>query len=228
MDFLIEKRCDLWITLRQSFPGKCGSLCTCRCRGGRTGGIRCRLRIRTRVGGVWLYGFRLFQRGCPEKRHRFRQKEIFRGNPAVAPAGCVTLPGITDDDETVDIVEIPAGVADIGVGNLELTVHITLFPGGIAEKQTVQCAGTGDKCVGAEDGDERAGGKSHVKFQTALVIPDLNADKSAVFPLFLTVVFVKVRDKTFVCRQNGHFLFGVFYGSICKEETRYDDRKAEE
>ena len=24
------------------------------------------------------------------------------------------------------------------------------------------------------------------------------------------------------------FLFGVFYGSICKEETRYDDRKAEE
>ena len=31
-----------------------------------------------------------------------------------------------------------------------------------------------------------------------------------------------------VCRQNGHFLFGVFYGSICKEETRYDDRKAEE
>lgn len=150
------------------------------------------------------------------------------GNPAVAPAGGVTLPGITDDDETVDIVEIPAGVADIGVGNLELTVHITLFPGGIAEKQTVQCAGTGDKCVGAEDGDERAGGKSHVKFQTALVIPDLNADKSAVFPLFLTVVFVKVRDKTFVCRQNGHFLFGVFYGSICKEETRYDDRKAEE
>lgn len=82
------------------------------------------------------------QRGCPEKRHRFRQKEIFRGNPAVAPAGGVTLPGITDDDETVDIVEIPAGVADIGVGNLELTVHITLFPGGIAEKQTVQCAGT--------------------------------------------------------------------------------------
>lgn len=181
-----------------------------------------------RVGGVWLYRFRLFQRGCPEKRHRFRQKEIFRGNPAVAPAGGVTLPGITDDDETVDIVEIPAGVADTGVGNLELTVHITLFPGRIAEKQTVQCAGTGDKCVGAEDGDERAGGKSHVKFQTALVIPDLNADKSAVFPLFLTVVFVKVRDKTFVCRQNGHFLFGVFYGSICKEETRYDDRKAEE
>ena len=86
----------------------------------------------------------------------------------------------------------------------------------------------GDKCVGAEDGDERAGGKSHMKFQTALVISDLDTDKSAVFSLFLVVIFVKIRNKTFVCRQNGHFLFGVFYGSICKEETRYDDRKAEE
>lgn len=66
----------------------------------------------------------------------------------------------------------------------ELTVYIALFPGRIAEKQTVQCAGTGDKCVGAEDRDKRAGGKSHMKFQTALVISDLDTDKSAVFPFF--------------------------------------------
>ena len=92
----------------------------------------------------------------------------------------------------------------------------------------MQCVGTGDKCVGAKDRDKRAGGKSHMKFQTALVISNLDTDKSTVFSLFPVVVFVKIRNKTFVCRQNGHFLFGVFYGSICKEETRYDDRKAEE
>lgn len=138
------------------------------------------------------------------------------------------MSGFADNDETVDIIKIPAGVADTGVCNPELTVYIALFPGRIAEKQTVQCAGTGDKCVGAEDRDKRAGGKSHMKFQTALVISDLDTYKSAVFSLFPVVVFVKIRNKTFVCRQNGHFLFGVFYGSICKEETRYDDRKAEE
>ena len=140
----------------------------------------------------------------------------------------VTLSGFADNDETVDIIKIPAAVADTGVCNPELTVYIALFPGRIAEKQTVQCAGTGDKCVGAEDRDKRAGGKSHMKFQTALVISDLDTDKSAVFSLFPVIVFVKIRNKTFVCRQNGHFLFGVFSGSICKEETRYDDRKAEE
>ena len=67
-----------------------------------------------------------------------------------------------------------------------------------------------------------------MKFQTALMIPDLDPDKASVFSFFLMLIFIKVRDKTFVCRQNGHFLFGVFYGSICKEEKRYDDREAEE
>ena len=80
------------------------------------------------------------------------------------------MSGFADNDETVDIIKIPAAVADTGVCNPELTVYIALFPGRIAEKQTVQCAGTGDKCVGAEDRDKRAGGKSHMKFQTALVI----------------------------------------------------------
>ena len=54
------------------------------------------------------------------------------------------MSGFADNDETVDIIKIPAAVADTGVCNPELTVYIALFPGRIAEKQTVQCAGTGD------------------------------------------------------------------------------------
>ena len=135
------------------------------------------------------------------------------------------MSGFADNDETVDIIKIPAGVADTGVCNPELTVYIALFPGRIAEKQTVQCAGTGDKCVGAEDRDKRAGGKSHMKFQTALVISDLDTDKSAVFSLFSVIVFVKIRNKTFVCRQNGHFLFGVFYSIVVN--FQYMIKKAE-
>ena len=95
------------------------------------------------------------------------------------------MSGFADNDETVDIIKIPAAVADTGVCN----------PGRIAEKQTVQCAGTGDKCVGAEDRDKRAGGKSHMKFQTALVISDLDTDKAAVFSLFPVIVFVKIETK---------------------------------
>ena len=102
------------------------------------------------------------------------------------------MSGFADNDETVDIIKIPAAVADTGVCNPELTVYIALFPGRIAEKQTVQCAGTGDKCVGAEDRDKRAGGKSHMKFQTALVISDLDTDKSAVFSLFPVIVFLSL------------------------------------
>ena len=64
------------------------------------------------------------------------------------------MSGFADNDETVDIIKIPAAVADTGVCNPELTVYIALFPGRIAEKQTVQCAGTGDKCVGAEESYE--------------------------------------------------------------------------
>lgn len=137
------------------------------------------------------------------------------------------MSGFADNDETVDIIKIPAGVADTGVCNPELTVYIALFPGRIAEKQTVQCAGTGDKCVGAEDRDKRAGGKSHMKFQTALVISDLDTDKSAVFSF--SGGRIRKDKKQNVCMQTKWTLpFGVFYGSICKEETRYDDRKAEE
>ena len=35
-----------------------------------------------------------------------------------------------------------------------------------------------------------------MKFQTALVISDLDTDKSAVFSLFSVIVFVKIRNKT--------------------------------
>ena len=115
MDFLIEKRCDLWITLRQPFPGKYGSLCPGWCGVGRPGGVRCRNRIKVCDSGIGFHGFRLFQRSSPENRCRFWQKQIFRGNLTIAPAGGVTLPGITDNDETIDIIKIPAAVADTGV-----------------------------------------------------------------------------------------------------------------
>ena len=48
---------------------------------------------------------------------------------------------------------------------------------------------------------------------------------SAVFSLFPVVVFVKIRNKTFVCRQNGHFLFGVFYSIVVN--FQYMIKKAE-
>ena len=84
---------------------------------------------------------------------------MFRDDLAVAPTGSIILSGITDDDKTVNIVKVPAAIADISFRNPKLTVYISLFPARTPEKETVKCIRAGDKCIGAESGSKRAGGE---------------------------------------------------------------------
>lgn len=116
----------------------------------------------------------------------------------------------------------------MGIRDLKDFVHLPLLQTSTAKRQSVEIAGTGDKSVGLKGWGVGECRESHVKLQTTLVVAHFYTDKASVFSFFMVIIFIQVRDKAFVCRQNGHFLFGVFYGSICKEEKRYDDRKAEE
>ena len=170
----------------------------------------------------------MFQRGSFQIGGHLGKNELLRDNPAVTPTSCVVLTSVADDYQSVEITEIPGTVTDTGVRNLKNFVYLPLFQTCTAKRQSVETPGTGDKCVGLKRWCVGKCGKSHVKFQSTLVVADFYTDEATVFSFFMVVIFIQVRDKTFVYRQNGHFLFGVFYGSICKEEKRYDYRKAEE
>ena len=143
------------------------------------------------------------------------------------------LSGITDDDQSVQVTEIPGAVADMGVGDLKKSMDGSLIPLQISKRQSLKPAGLEDACVNLKSRDKRTLGQRHVKIQTALVIFDFHTYETAVFSFLPVSVFIQIRNKTFICRQNGHFLFAVFYGSICEEEKRYDggrknDRRKED
>lgn len=99
-------------------------------------------------------------------------------------------------------------------------MNIALLPLQIAKKKPMQPAGTGDTGIGPEDRSERALWQCHMEIEPTLMVSDFDTDKSAVFPFLLPVIFIQIRNKTFICRQNSPSFF--VYSMVAYAEKKKD------
>ena len=152
-----------------------------------------------------------------------RRKEVFRMQSQIRPSGGIDASCIGLDDQTA---QIPKGIQASDAAGIRLEQPVDSSPAvGRFSQQNAQ-----ELPVGMDEGiDLKRGGvgerrKFHMYLDLTVVIPDFHPGKTTVAFFDILLIFIDVRYKPFIFRQNRHFLLGVFYDRICGEGSGYSCR----